>query len=89
MYYQYLKMNIKFFLTHRTAIWHGSHFPQGANDDTLKKKKKKERNKSTASIIPRHSNLCIKVIAGKMSGKKMTEGQITILNLILIISMDR
>ena len=33
--------------------------------------------------------LCIKVIVVKMSGKKMTEGQITILNQILIISMDR
>ena len=31
--------------------------------------------------------LCIKVIVAKMSGKKMTEGQITILNQILIISM--
>ena len=46
-------------------------------------------NKSIASIIPRHSNylLCIKVIVAKMSGKKMTEGQIIILNQILIISM--
>ena len=46
-------------------------------------------NKSTASIIPRHSYylLFIKVIVAKMSGKKMTEGQITILNKILIISM--
>ena len=43
------------------------------------------RNKSTASIIPRHSNY--KVIVAKMSRKKMTEGQITILNQILIISM--
>ena len=33
--------------------------------------------------------LCIKVIVVKMSGKKMTEGEITILNQILIISMDR
>ena len=31
--------------------------------------------------------LCIKFIVAKMSGKKMTEGQITILNQILIISM--
>ena len=31
--------------------------------------------------------LCIKVIVAKMSGKKMTEGQITILSQILIISM--
>ena len=47
-------------------------------------------NKSTASVIPRHRIcLCIKVIVAKMSGKKMTEGQITILNKILIISMDR
>ena len=33
--------------------------------------------------------LCIKVIVAKMSGKKNTEGQITNLNQILIISMDR
>ena len=35
------------------------------------------------------SSLCIKVIVAKMSGKKMTEGQVSILNQILIISMDR
>ena len=45
-------------------------------------------NKSTKSIIPRHSNyLCIKVIVAKMSGKKVTERQITILKQNLIISM--
>ena len=33
--------------------------------------------------------LRVKVIVAKMSGKKMTEGQITVLNQILIISMDR
>ena len=33
--------------------------------------------------------LCIKVIIASVSGKKMMEGQITILNQILIISMDR
>ena len=32
--------------------------------------------------------ITFKVIVAKMSGKKMTEGQITILNQILIISMD-
>ena len=48
-------------------------------------------NKSTASIIPGNSNylFMVIVIVAKMSGKKMTEGQITILNQILIISMDR
>ena len=48
-------------------------------------------NKSTSSIIPAIAIicLCIKVIVAKISGKKMTEGQITILNQILIISMDR
>ena len=43
-----------------------------------------EKNVSTGIIC-----LCIKVIVAKMSGMKMTEGQITILNQILIISMDR
>ena len=33
--------------------------------------------------------LCIKVIVAKISGKKITQGQITILDQILIIPMDR
>ena len=45
-------------------------------------------NKSIASIIPAIAIICLFIVA-KMSGKKMTEGQITILNQILIISMDR
>ena len=51
----------------------------------------KEANKSTASIIPAIAIicLCIKVIIAKLSGKKMTEGQTTILNQIFTISMDR
>ena len=44
----------------------------------------KKKNKSTAIAI---ICLCFKVIVAKMSGQKMTEEQITILNRILIISM--
>ena len=49
----------------------------------LGKKKNYDHNPAIAIIC-----LCIKVIVAKMSGKKMMKGQITILNQILIISME-